>query len=81
MIGAFSAIQTIDLYLAGDPGTGYIRALYRINGGTVKGDGSGQTIAIVDAYHDANIFLDVNTFDTRTSTTPGVDASAQCRRP
>jgi subtilase family serine protease len=30
---------------------------------TVPGDGSGQTIAIVDAYDDPSIFSDVNTFD------------------
>src|SRR6266702_6499791 len=33
------------------------------NGGTVKGDGSGQTIAIVDAYNDPNIFSDLDVFD------------------
>lgn len=35
-IGSFSDIQTIDLYLAGDPTTGYVRALYRVNSGDVK---------------------------------------------
>jgi subtilase family serine protease len=33
------------------------------NGGTVKGDGSGQTIAIIDAYDDPNIASDLTTFD------------------
>jgi hypothetical protein len=32
-------------------------------GGTVKGDGSGQTIAIVSAYDDPNIVNDLNAFD------------------
>jgi subtilase family serine protease len=32
-------------------------------GQTVRGDGSGQTIAIVDAYDDPNIFSDLNVFD------------------
>jgi subtilase family serine protease len=34
------------------------------NNGTVPGDGSGQTIAIVVAYKDANIGSDLHTFDT-----------------
>jgi len=32
-------------------------------GKSIKADGSGQTIAIVDAYHDANLFRDVQAFD------------------
>ncbi len=31
--------------------------------GTIKGDGSGQTIAIVDAYNDPNIVNDLHMFD------------------
>src|SRR4051794_24659274 len=31
-------------------------------GGTIKGDGAGQTIAIVDAYDDPNIAKDLKTF-------------------
>src|SRR5437868_705620 len=31
--------------------------------GGVKGDGSGQTIAIVDAFNDPNIAADLHTFD------------------
>jgi hypothetical protein len=38
-------------------------------GQTIQGDGSGQTIAIVDAYGDPNIFSDVNTFDQTFTTT------------
>src|SRR5207244_12638818 len=33
--------------------------------GTVKGDGSGETIAIVDAYDDPNIANDLHQFDVR----------------
>jgi hypothetical protein len=33
------------------------------NNGTVKGDGSGQTIAIIDAYSQPNIANDLKTFD------------------
>ena len=33
--------------------------------GAVTGDGSGQTIAIVDAYNDPNIQADLKTFDTQ----------------
>jgi hypothetical protein len=36
-------------------------------GGTIKGDGSGQTIAIVDAYNDPNIQSDLKTFDKQFS--------------
>src|SRR5207302_3738915 len=35
------------------------------SGGTVTGDGSGQTIAIVDAYDDPNIAADLATFDAQ----------------
>jgi uncharacterized delta-60 repeat protein len=33
--------------------------------GNIGGDGTGQTIAIVDAYDDPNIQSDLNTFDTQ----------------
>ena len=33
------------------------------NNGTVAGDGSGTTIAIVDAYNDPNIANDLHQFD------------------
>jgi subtilase family serine protease len=33
------------------------------NNGTIKGDGTGQTIAIVDAYNDPNVASDLATFD------------------
>jgi subtilase family serine protease len=32
--------------------------------GSIKGDGTGQTIAIVDAYNDPNIVSDLHIFDT-----------------
>ena len=35
------------------------------NNGTVTGDGSGQTIAIIDAYDDPNIASDLHAFDAR----------------
>jgi hypothetical protein len=34
------------------------------NNGTVRGDGTGQTIAIVDAYNDPNIASNLATFDS-----------------
>jgi hypothetical protein len=40
-----------------------IRAAYGIN--NVSQDGTGQTIAIVDAYDDPNIFQSVDAFDTQ----------------
>jgi len=39
------------------------------SGQAVQGDGTGQTIAIVDAYSDPNIFSDLNTFDQTFTTT------------
>src|SRR5258707_789546 len=47
-----------------------IRAAYRIDaipafGGTIVADGTGQTIAIVDAYNHPNIQADLAAFDTR----------------
>jgi len=35
------------------------------NNGTVPGDGSGTTIAIVDAYNDPNVASDLNAFDNQ----------------
>jgi len=37
----------------------------KIKFGTVVGDGTGQTIAIVDAMDDPNIQADLNTFDAQ----------------
>ena len=42
-------------------------SLTNSSGGTVKGDGSGQTIAIVDAYNDPNIASDLKAFDKQFS--------------
>ena len=33
------------------------------NGSTVKGDGAGETIALIEAFHDPNITSDLHTFD------------------
>ena len=33
--------------------------------GTIKGNGAGQTIAIVDAYHDPSIYSDLTAFDAK----------------
>jgi hypothetical protein len=33
------------------------------SGSTVKGDGTGETIALIEAYHDPNIKSDLQTFD------------------
>ena len=58
--------------LASSGPTGYTPAQIRhaygfdqisFSGGTVAGDGSGQTIAIVDAYDDPNIANDLHQFD------------------
>src|SRR5436309_2774215 len=35
---------------------------FNANGTAIKGDGSGQTIALVDAYHDPYLTSDVATF-------------------
>src|SRR5438552_4166742 len=34
-------------------------------GSTVKGDGSGQTIALIEEYHDPNLQSDLQTFDSK----------------
>ena len=50
-----------------------IQQAYQFN--LVSGNGSGETIAIVDAYNDSSIQSDLNTFDTQfglTSTTVSV---------
>src|SRR5271165_3352686 len=33
-------------------------------GSTIKGDGSGQTIALIEEYHDPNIRSDLKNFDS-----------------
>src|SRR5262245_45379841 len=33
------------------------------SGATVKGDGSGETIALIEAYHDPNLASDLQSFD------------------
>jgi hypothetical protein len=43
--------------------TGYGISQVTFNGGAVAGNGSGQTIAIVDAYDDPNIASDLQVFD------------------
>jgi hypothetical protein len=60
-------------YTGGSPPAGaltpaQIRTAYGFNNivfGSTSGDGTGQTIAIVDAYDDPNIQADLNTFDTQ----------------
>ncbi|MDB5352799.1 MAG: hypothetical protein JWN86_4046 [Planctomycetota bacterium] len=37
----------------------------KINFGAIHGDGTGQTIAIVDAYHNPNMQADLNTFNAQ----------------
>src|SRR5215470_10519759 len=34
-------------------------------GSTIKGDGSGQTIALIEEYHDPHIRSDLETFDRK----------------
>ncbi len=36
-----------------------------VSGGSVKGDGTGQTIALVELYHDPNIQASLNGFDAK----------------
>ena len=42
----------------------------KVSFGSVKGDGSGQTIAIVDAYDDPNIQVDLNVFSSQFGLAP-----------
>jgi subtilase family serine protease len=44
--------------------TAYSYAGITFSGGTVPGNGAGQTIAIVDAYNDPGIITDANTFSS-----------------
>ncbi len=44
---------------------GYNNVTFNSNGSTIQGDGSGQTIAIVVAYHDPNLASDLQTFDSQ----------------
>jgi subtilase family serine protease len=44
---------------------GFDQISFPSGGNTVAGDGTGQTIAIVDAYDDPNITSDLATFDTK----------------
>ncbi len=55
-----------------------ITAAYALNaisftsssGATVKGDGTGQTIALVEVYHDPNLQASLNTFDSTYNLPP-----------
>lgn len=73
-LASVSASPTFEIspFAGGGPGGGYTPAqmstAYRFNSisfnGTA-GTGSGETIAIVDAYNDPNIQADLNTFDAQ----------------
>jgi hypothetical protein len=57
--GGYSVAQITSAYLASN--LSFVTSLK----GSITGNGSGQTIAIVDAYNDPNIVSDVNTFSTK----------------
>ncbi len=44
---------------------GFNNVSFNSNGSTIPGDGTGQTIAIVVAYHDPNLANDLATFDSQ----------------
>jgi subtilase family serine protease len=46
---------------------GFDHIAFQSNGSQVAGDGTGQTIAIVEAYNDANIRRDLDAFDSQFS--------------
>src|SRR5947209_18288335 len=50
---------------------GFDQVRFATPAGTVAGDGTGQTIAIVDAYNDPYIASDLNAFDQRYSANGG----------
>ncbi len=72
-LSAHTTFQMRELAGGGGPPSGaftpvQLQAAYGFNSITfngVAGTGSGQTIAIVDAYNDPNIQADLNTFDTQ----------------
>ncbi|MGC8640522.1 MAG: DUF4082 domain-containing protein [Isosphaeraceae bacterium] len=73
-LSSMAALPTFQLgpFAGGGPGGGYtpaqISSAYGFNTVSfhgVPGTGSGQTIAIVDAYDDPNIQADLNTFDAQ----------------
>ncbi len=72
-LSSLTAHTNLDVILADSSGTtgltpAEIRSAYEIDlisfsGGTVTGNGAGETIAIVDAYNDPDIAADLTTFD------------------
>ena len=40
-----------------------MRSRFTSSSGTVKGDGTGETIALIEMYHDPNLASDLHTFD------------------
>ena len=66
-----------------------IRAAYGVNAirwfGSARPDGSGQTIAVVDAYNDPDIIKDLQGFDESmhlsTNSSPTLSRSTVPRRP
>jgi hypothetical protein len=61
----------MDKWVSAGPDPQQMRHAYGVDqitlSGNIVGDGSGQTIAIVDAYDDPNIFADLDTFDNQFS--------------
>ena len=65
--------QLDDRYLLSGYTPAQITGAYGLNaiaftsssGSTIKGDGSGQTIALIEEYHDPNIQSDLKTFDNK----------------
>ena len=55
---------------------GFDNVSFQAAGRTIRGDGSGQTIAVVDAYDDPNVYTDLRSFDHQFGLTDW-DASGQ----
>ena len=64
-VEALEARQLLTVLTPAQITTAYAFNGITFNNGTVKGDGTGTTIAIVDAYNDTHIGSDISTFDAQ----------------
>src|SRR5438128_2188426 len=65
LAGSATPVGLTPAQLRGAYGLGQYGTASAIKFGTIEGDGSGQTVAIVDAYHYPTALADLTTFDTQ----------------
>ncbi len=67
LVSAAASSSTVQGYTPAQIAHAYGFDQISFGSGTVKGDGTGQTIAIIDAFNDPNIVSDLGVFDQQFS--------------